>query len=395
MQLTPHPSAVAVLPGGSRRPAAAGATSRLRRLGAVRRSTSLQGSAQRHPVRALCALGVFVATILAAAGCGSHQMPSQDQLASFNQAGPITPVLDVDSLVRAKSSSGVYRVIAGDVLELQIPVVTIAGVADSAGKVESHLCRVADTGRIYLPIVGEIDAAGKTLAEIEAGVVAAYYPKYATKRPNVVAQVKDYRTRNVSIVGAVKEPGVYALHHDEMSLVVLLMKAKGITQEGASTIRVRRPGAAGPAEPVALPVKGLNVPFADIALSEGDVVEVERMNPEVFTVVGLVQRGGTFPYLPGTQYTLMQALAFAGGVDPVTCPRYATVYRQDKDGKVVSAAFELQGSALTGPSNVAIKPGDVIALEHDAGTRTRLILAQMLRFGFGVNAGYTLNPTSD
>jgi polysaccharide export outer membrane protein len=344
--------------------------------------------------RTRIALAVLAAVAVVLSGCGpAIKNATPEDLTVFAAAGPVTPVLDVDRMVQTCPAPGAYRVVAGDVLDLQIPVVATAGAAESAGKVETVLARVGESGRINLPIAGEAEAAGKTLSEIEAAVSAAYYPKYVTKRPNVVARVADYRTRTATVVGAVNEPGTYPLRHDELSLVTLLMKAKGIVAEGAAAIRIRRAGAAT-AEPIALPVKGLNVPFADAPLQEGDVVEVERLKPEVFTVVGLVNRPGAFPYPPGAQFTLAQALAFAGGVNMLADPQFCTVYRQAADGKVVAAAFKLDGAAISGPSNVAIKPGDVVSLEHDARTQTRTLLVEMLRFGFGVNASYEMSPTS-
>jgi len=108
-------------------------------------------------------------------------------------------------------------------------------------------------------------------------------------------------------------------------------------------------------EPIVLPVKGLNIPFADVALQDGDSVIVERFREPLITVVGLVNRAGNFPYPPDVEYNLMQALGFAGGLNLLAEPRYATVYRLRADGTTVSAAFNIVNVAKSADPTDAAK----------------------------------------
>lgn len=146
-----------------------------------------------------------------------------------------------------------------------------------------------------------------------------------------------------------------------------------------------------------LPVEGFNIPFADVALRDGDRVLVERLRVPLFTVVGLVNRPGNFPYPPDAKYNLMQALAFAGGLNPIAEPRYAIVYRLKSDGTIVNATFEIinvaNGSTLTDTFSIRIKPGDVIFVEHTPRTRAKLFLERMFRFNIGTY--YGLNNAFD
>jgi hypothetical protein len=140
-------------------------------------------------------------------------------------------------------------------------------------------------------------------------------------------------------------------------------------------------------EPFVLPVKGLNIPFADVALQDGDTVIVERLELPLFTVIGLVSRPGNFPYPPDVQYNLMQAVGFAGGLDQAAEPRYATIYRLRPDGTIVSAIFKVvDASRLTDALNTLVKPGDIVAVEHTPRTRTKLFLDRVFRINFGIYA---------
>ena len=140
-------------------------------------------------------------------------------------------------------------------------------------------------------------------------------------------------------------------------------------------------------EALVLPIRGLNIPFADIELQDGDSVIVERMELPLFSVIGLVNRPGNFPYPPDVQYNLMQALAFAGGFNLAADPRYASVYRLKPDGTIASAIFKLvnvgKGLQFTDSLNVHIKPGDIVAVEHTPRTRTKLFLDSVFRINIG------------
>lgn len=528
-------------------------------------------------------------------GCSDRViLSSAAQLMEFENAGPVQSSVDMDRLVRAKIGGGAYQVVPGDVLELTMPTILRVITAEEPeipGRSTPYVCRVSERGTITLPMVGEIEAAEKSLAEIESAIIDAYYPKYAVTRPSVFAQILEYKTAKVSVTGAVEKPGIYELRSDRMSLVALLMEAGGIIEKGASLIRIIHPdetvlnnvkipganlektteqtierstrpketmlavpSARYPAsneievqltfeqptlsstkgkldiirhdgtimlteqlditseterevilrtlaqkdsrvstdkvnqrlcaladmlkpgsgicksqskttnnrmnpnaelkieqillaggfadeninpntepnwsdseqdsivdealyqqlvakyqelidtvgqeeksengkkaefsqlnKPFVLPVKGLNIPFADVALQDGDSVTVERLEQPLFTVVGLVNKPGNFQYPPDVRYNLMQALGFAGGLDQATEPRYATVYRLKPDNTVVRVVFKIvDDSQLTNALSTLIKPGDIIAVEHTPRTRTKLFLDRVFRINFGV-----------
>jgi len=338
-------------------------------------------------------LGVLTlsSALLHIAGCRTPSVSQMEKLTEFERAGPLRPMLDIAGLKTAQIRTGPYRVVPGDLLQFSMPAILQACTEELpqwTGETKPYTCRVDQTGAIVMPIVGSMPVAGLTLVEIEAAVAAAFYPRYVVNPPAVVAQVCEYRTAQVSIMGAVNQPGKYRLNSSEMSLVTLLMKAGGIVDEGAALIHIRRSGSNSTDRPIALPVKGLNIPFADADLQAGDSVIVERQSPQMFTVVGLVKSSGAFPYPDGVRYNLMQALAFAGGVNELAAPRYAKVYRQSSDGRIVSATFRLNGTGIVGGANVFIKPGDVVAVEQTANTRARLLLAQIFRVSTGVGLWY-------
>ena len=118
------------------------------------------------------------------------------------------------------------------------------------------------------------------------------------------------------------------------------------------------------------------------------VKEYEGENARVFTVIGLVEHPDAFPYPPNIQYNLMEALAFAGGLDPVADPRYVKIYRKDAYGEVISATFKIEDKSLADAYNIAIKPGDVIYVDHTLHTRANTFLSDVLTIGVGADVRF-------
>lgn len=324
-----------------------------------------------------------------AAGCGSARFFLEpDELREFQLAGPVTPELDRAALMRSIPPPGPYRVDSGDLLEIHGPPALLTPSAATAGAGGTvHLTRVDKDGKVQVPLAGAIDVRGRTLLEIEAAIADAVHPQFLVDRPAVVARVAEHRRVPVTVIGAVEDPGVHELRSDQLTLFGALSEAGGILKStnlvvGARLIRVR-PRDERVGTDIVLPVRGLNVPFSDVRLLGGETIEVERYEPDTFTVIGLVTKPGAYEYPPEVTYNLMQALAVAGGVDIIADPPYATVFRKADDGRILPATFEISGNALMESSGLAIKPGDVIVVDHTTATWSRSLLARILSIQFG------------
>ncbi len=402
-------------------------------------------------------LGVLLpwALVLCAAGCGDQVRElTAEEKAAFQQAGSVTPVIDMDRIERAILKTGPYRVVPGDILEVTMPVllqaVTVAEVQSTqrgSQVVNPYLLRVRDNGTIALPAVGPMKVVGLPLSEIEERITAAY-KDYVIPHPSVFVRVSEYKTARVYIAGAVKTPGVYSLQADQMTLSSLLTQAGGVSEAGAAVVRILRSerlaeaaagtlvdamkkvasdandrpevraptGETGPvgtlslasslpaqtataeslltrdaalgrreAKPILLPVVSTNIPYRDVALDEGDSVVVEPVQMPLFSVLGLVVKPGNFPYPPGAHYNLTQAIAYAGGLDPVARPYYVTIYRLKEDGSVARAPFRLlEHDRFTDALGTPIRAGDVVAVENTPRTRLNTAVRDLLRINAGV-----------
>ncbi len=369
--------------------------------------------------------GLLGMILLVIGGCdliGGDQITAsrQNDLEEFQRAGQVVFHIDHERIYQSRKPIGPYRVGCGDLLKLQMPTVVRSVSTDLAesgriDRMETVLSRVDDDGDISLPIVGEHRIQGLTLPEIETAIQQLYYPRYVVCPPVVVTQIEDYHKPQVTITGAVVKSGRYALRRDQMTLVSALMEAGGILETGAAVIRIHPAGqdilgndipsdfnptrliptvlGTDPNTPrhdnniLILPVKGLNIPFADILLNEGDTIEVEGISNHVFTVVGLVNKQGTYPYPPGMSYHLPEAIAFAGGLNDTADPRFARIYRPTEDGRVLDILIPIRpGPEFAAAMTLLIRPGDVVAVDQTPRTRRNLALSELfsLKTSFGV-----------
>jgi protein involved in polysaccharide export with SLBB domain len=335
--------------------------------------------------------------VAALAGCIGTRivypvMPTPEERAEFDAAGPA----DVEAQeleVAAMRVAGPYRVVPGDLLAIELPPEVDVDQAKAEGAPPSvaFKCRVRDDGTVLLPMIGAREVKGRTTAEVEELLAGAFVdPARLNERPNVVVTVAEHSTRSVVVVGAVNQPGVHELRSDRMTVVGALMEAGGIKADrGARSIRVLGEGAAARE----LGVRLGEVLIEDVALVGGETIVVEPAPDRSFSVIGLVKKTGVFQYPAPRRYNLMQALATAGGVDENAAPRYATIYRVKADGTVVGATFKIDGTSLEDASNVVIKDGDVIAVDHTQGSWLRAFFSQVFGFRASVNVSSATSPT--
>lgn len=115
----------------------------------------------------------------------------------------------------------------------------------------------------------------------------------------------------------------------------------------------------------------------------------EYHNERYFAIMGLVRKPDSFEYPFNAHYTLTDALAMAGGVDLISDPHYATVYRQDSNGEIVAATFKINGKNLAKASKVLIEPGDIISVENTLRTGLNRGMDNLFHFGVGASANVT------
>jgi len=153
------------------------------------------------------------------AGCSDNVRPSTEkQLAQFDNAGPVHPTEGMDQLLKSATRKGSYRVMPGEVLELTMPSIlrVVTAEEENGGEaITPYICRINQRGTITLPVVGQIEVAGRTLSQIETAVINAYYPEYSVNQPSVYARlVERVEQMPFVVIGLVNKPGSFEYPYD-------------------------------------------------------------------------------------------------------------------------------------------------------------------------------------
>ncbi|PZO07663.1 MAG: hypothetical protein DCF27_10120 [Lysobacteraceae bacterium] len=124
------------------------------------------------------------------------------------RAGTTKAVISTDSLpapdttAESGAYTGVsdYRIGALDMLQ-----VTVFQLEDLDRDV-----RVNSSGMISLPLVGSLQAGGKTVSELES-LIAAKLTETYLQNPQVSVFVKEFTSQRVTVEGAVRKPGIFPI----------------------------------------------------------------------------------------------------------------------------------------------------------------------------------------
>jgi polysaccharide export outer membrane protein len=224
----------------------------------------------------------------------------------------------------------------------------------------SAIARVTAAGTVVLPYVGLIEAARKTPQELAKTIEDALRAKYVND-PHVTVFVREYASQPVSIIGAVKMPGIYQIKGQKSLLDVLAM-AQGLNENAGKEIHVMRRKSLGGESALDAVTKGsvqgqpgdgvvvksdphletatividsvdlfrngnaaLNIP-----IHAGDVVNV--LNAGSIFVVGELQRPGESILHYGRSVTVTQAIALGGGLTKDAKKTQAFIIRPHADG---------------------------------------------------------------
>lgn len=134
---------------------------------------------------------------------------------------------------------------------------------------------VSSEGTISFPLIGEVEVAGKTPADVERELRERLAEGYL-KNPQVSVLVKEYKSKKISVFGQVREPGTFA-YSEGMTVVEAVAQAGGFTDLARkNAVSVTR--AVGKEKTkFTVPVENIGEGKADnFYLRPGDVVFVPR-----------------------------------------------------------------------------------------------------------------------
>jgi len=342
---------------------------------------------------------------------GSQEVRLSPQSANQNQTAPppnletsgdwnhrLKELLDSNPSARALSAQE-YRIGPEDVLNINV---------FEAQELNREV-RVSAGGEISLPLLGSVRAAGLTPRELEFVLQELLHRTYM-KDPHVSVFVREMQSHPVSVMGAVRRPGVFQIRGSKTLLEVLSL-AEGLADDAGETVIILRgaalsaepdsptdhaaasdPPSPGPQSPgeanaASSPVNdnrsasegAVQVNLKDLLESSdsrsnplvhpGDIVKVTRAG--VVYVIGEVRKPGGFVLKSNEKISVLQALALSEGLTPTASKGAARIIRTDQQsGERKETPINL-GKILAGKApDPFLGPKDIVFVPNSAAKTT-------------------------
>lgn len=269
-----------------------------------------------------------------------------------------------------------YPIGPGDVLEINV-----AGVEE----IRNLTQRVTGDETISLPFVGMIHTKGLTDKTLRSEIRRRLETNYV-RNPQVGLFVKEFRSRQVAVIGAVQKPGMYNLASSADTVMSMISQAGGMRPDAAEHILFIP---AEPAEPEkakevidALPVQLVrqnptplilknvdpivinldsvnrsgNQVYFNLPVQPGDVVMVPGGGQ--FLIQGWIEKPGAFPITSGL--TILGAVAAAGGTSFPADTSSVELIRTNKNGHKTTVVADLDAIKSGAQPDLPLREGDVI-----------------------------------
>jgi len=250
--------------------------------------------------------------------------------------------------------------------------------------------RIGPDGQISLPLVGRIQVAGITLRELEDAVNDRL--KIIIQDPQLVANVLEFRSQPVSVIGAVNQSGTQHLQ-GQRTLLEMISLAGGLRQDAGYSIRITRrlewgglplpnahldsTGRFSVAEVSLRDLLAARRPTDNIQVLPHDVITVPQA--EMVFVLGDVGRSGSYLLADRQTMSVVEAVSMAEGLtrtaDSRNCRILRVVTEQTARREIsVDIKAILAGKA----EDIPLQAGDILFVPGSVGKTVGLRTAEAI-----------------
>jgi polysaccharide export outer membrane protein len=262
----------------------------------------------------------------------------------------------------------------------------------------NRILRVNGRGEITMPLVGVVPVAGLTPQEIEKRLVALYDAQYLVD-PQISVEVKEFRHQRVAVTGAVDKPGTYEIIGPRTLLEVLSLAGGFSSRTGAPAgdvvnlirhqnapdlAKAANAGTVTPAPPFTRKTETMVInlrrlvsgqtPELNLPVRNGDVIHVPFAGTAY--VLGGVRKPGNVAVKENL--TVSQAVALAGGIDPLLGTNDITVMRFDEQGRPISIKTDLGKIIARDDPDLPLKDNDVLVVRESSLKKTLYVIRTLL-----------------
>lgn len=174
----------------------------------------------------------------------------------------------------------------------------------------SKSVRVTGDGELDLPLIGKMQASGKSAAALAAMIAERYRKGNLVLDPQVTIRILEFATQGITISGEVQHPGVYP-DFGPKSLSEAIALAGGMTAQADTHVQIMH-RSSHTEQSIRVPLEGLRTSADEnTPIYPGDSIYVPRAG--IVYVLGDVTRPGGIVMRNG-QLTVLEALSESQGL---------------------------------------------------------------------------------
>jgi polysaccharide export outer membrane protein len=250
------------------------------------------------------------------------------------------------SKLQASVGAPTLAISAGDLLDVQV---------FDTPELSAKL-RVDSQGQINLPVGGALQVSSLTAEQAAGAIQARLHDTDVLKDPHVNVFILEYATQGVTVLGEVKNPGIYPLLGAH-SLFDMISAAGGVSPNAGKAVTITHRDDSSQHETVQMSNDPTLAAKANLAVQPGDTVVVARSG--IVYVVGDVGKPGGFLIDNNDRLTVLQALALAEGTNKTAKLSGAHLIRKTASGRQEDN-MDLKKILANKSADPLLQDGDII-----------------------------------
>jgi len=213
--------------------------------------------------------------------------------------------------------------------------------------------RISGENVIVLPLIGRVDVKGLSISQVADRIKALLADGYLVD-PHVSIFIQEFRSRNVTVLGEIRNPGLYELR-EKTTLLELLSKAGGVNKNAGrqAIIKRRQHPDKNTVEIIRIDLQRLleqgdttvNVPVMD-----QDSIYITKS--DLFYINGQVRSPAAYKCDPDT--TVFKAVTMAGGFTNIASRSRIKIIRKIDGKEKVIRRVKMDASVL--PNDIIVVP---------------------------------------
>lgn len=290
---------------------------------------------------------------------------------------------NLESLFHSKHN--LYRLSPGDILTVRLwayPEITPSVQDVSSAKAVGY---VIDTnGNIFLPLVGKINASGKTVSELNQILNAQF--SHFLKKPDVIVRVLSYEGKRYFVNGQVMKSGEYPLTDQPISIYTALGMAGGVNPETGdnSSIQLVRNGKTFDLNVLNLEKQGYSL--HNLLIQPNDTIYINNKQNRKVYVMGESNKSQALA-LRDQDMTLSDVLGESEGINPYSASAARIYVMRTNLQNKTSTMYHLDLKSL---GNLALanqfqmQKNDIVYIDATGLTRWQRVIGQIVPFASAI-----------